>query len=353
MKDSCGCENVHNGLSNEKDMSRRDFIRTTAVGAAGAALATPYIGCSSSLGSPRKGPGNLFMEGDKPLLVVVEGIDFPKMLEAGLDAIGGLQKLVAGKKVVMKPNIVATDPPPVTTDIDVVLAVGEKVQAAGARSVSTCDACGSGVTTASKFESLDYPARLKNTGIALDAVDFGNRMAHTFVERGEWRSHPTIGVVNTLYNADVIVSLPMVKRHDSAKFTCALKNHFGSVFFPHRQVAHGKQRSGGDEGQRFFDTALVEYADSVKTELNIVDARSLLVRGGPTLRGGKAKVKEGVNKIILCGDMLATDVYCSRLMEEHDDTYSHDMISTQLETAEMLGLGVGDLNNVAIKEIVV
>lgn len=353
MKDSCNCENVPDGLRMERHMSRRDFIRTTAAGAAGAALASPYIGCSSSLGSPRKGPGNLFMEGEKPLLVVVEGTDFSAMLEAGLDAIGGLQKLVAGKTVVMKPNIVTSDPPPVTTDIEVVLAVGGKVQAAGASSVSACDACGSGTTTTAKFEDLDYPARLENTGIALDAVDFSNRMAHTFVTRDKWKSHPTIGVVNSLYNADAIISLPLVKRHGSAKFTCALKNHFGSVYFPLRQVAHGKQRSGGNEGQRFFDVALAEYADSVKTELTIVDARSLLVRGGPSLRSGKAEIKDGVNKIILCGDMVATDVYCSHLMEEHDDTYSHDMISTQLETAEMLGLGVGDLNNVAIKEIVV
>jgi uncharacterized protein (DUF362 family) len=142
----------------------------------------------------------------------------------------------------------------------------------------------------------------------------------------------------------------MIKRHDAARFTCALKNHFGSVYGPLRFVAHRKLQAS-HKGGKFFDRALAEFADSVRPELNIVDGRSLLVRDGPTL-GGRAEVESGVNRIILCGDMLATDVYCSQLMQEHDETFSPDMISIQLETAEKLGLGVKDLKNVVVKEII-
>jgi uncharacterized protein (DUF362 family) len=351
MKETSAHENSNSDCGRKHCVSRRDFIRTTAAGAAGAALLGSQFACSAASGSPRMGAGNLFMEGDKPLLVVVEGTDLDAMLDAGLDAMGGLKKLVAGKTVVMKPNIVSADPPPVTTSVDMVIGAGKRALDAGARSVTACDACGSGVTTASKFDTLNYTGPLKEAGIGLDAVDFGDRMAHTFVTRDKWRSNSSIGVVKTLYEAEVIINLPMVKRHDGAHFTCALKNHFGSVYFPLRQVAH-RQRTAGGEGQKFFDVALAEFADSVKTELNIVDARSLLTRNGPTLKG-RSEIKSGVNRIILCGDMLATDVYCSHLKREHDDTYSHDMISTQLETAGMLGIGIGDLNNVAIKEIIV
>ncbi|UCD58761.1 MAG: DUF362 domain-containing protein, partial [Candidatus Hydrogenedentota bacterium] len=341
-----GSENPGCGMS----VSRRDFIRTAAIGAAGAALAGPQLACSAGSHPPRRGLGNVFMEGDKPLLVVVEGTDLRKMLAAGLDAIGGLEKVVAGKSVVLKPNIVSVQPPPVTTDIEMVLAVAEQARTAGANSVTVCDACSSGVSTADKFKGLGYPSRLKEAGVALDAVDFGDRMAHVFVSKENWSSHPTIGVVKTLHEADFIVNLPMIKRHGASRFTCALKNHFGSVYFPLRQVAHRKLRSG-DSGKEFFDRALAEFADSVRSELNIVDGRSLLVRGGPNL-SGRAEVKSGVNRIILCGDMLATDVYCAQLMQEHDGTFSPDMISVQLETAEKLGLGVGDLKNVAVKEII-
>jgi len=328
--------------------TRRDFIRTTAIGAAGAAMVGPYAACSGAAAAPRTGMGNLFLENGKPLLVVVEGDDLGKMLTAGLDALGGLQNLVAKKKVVLKPNIVAAQPPPVTTDVGLLVAVARQVQQAGALAVTACDGNSSGVSKAGKFDSLGFPSHLTDAGVVLDAVDFGDRLAHVFVEKKQWQAHPKIGVVRTLHEAEVIINLPMLKRHDGARFTCALKNHFGSVYGPLRFVAHNKMKGGN---QQFFDQALAEFADAVRPELNVVDARSLLIKGGPSL-SGKAQVKAGVNRIILCGDMLATDVYCSRLMQEQDDSYSSEMIEVQLATAEKLGLGVRNLNDVAIKEII-
>lgn len=332
-------------------VSRREFI-CAAAGAGGALLAGQYIGCSTGSQLPRKGLGNLFMEGEKPILVAVEGTDFKRMLEAGLDALGGLKKLVAGKNVVLKPNVVASQPPPVTTDPEALATVADLARTAGAGLLTACDSNSSGVGKAGKFEDTGYPAYLKRAGVALDAIDFGDRMEHVFVSKESWRANSTIGVVKTLQQADVIINLPMVKRHGAARFTCALKNHFGSVYGPLRFVAHNKMESGGDEGKALFDTTLAEFADAVRPELNIVDARALLIRGGPSL-SGKAEVKSGINKIILCGDMVATDAYCSRLMQESDDTFSPDMISFQLEMAVKLGLGQNDLNKVVIKEIVV
>lgn len=327
-------------------VSRRHFLKTAAVGAAGAALGS-HLGCSSGKNSSRQGLGNIFTEGQKPLVVVVEGTDLEKMLGAGLDALGGLKKLVANKSIVLKPNVVNDQPPPVTTDIEFLAAVARHAREAGAASMTTCDSNSSGVSKAGKFEALEYPGRLKEEGIALDAVDFGDRRSFIFVSKSHWKSHPVIGVAKTLHNADVIVNLPVVKRHDSARFTCALKNHFGSVYGPLRFVAHNRSKSD----REFFDRALAEFADAVRPELNVIDARSLLVRGGPGL-SGKAEIKAGVNRIILSGDMLAADVYCAQLMQEHDNTFSSDMISIQLDAAEKLGLGARDLKHVLVKEII-
>lgn len=329
--------------------SRRNFIRTTALGAAGMALAGPLAACSTKAVLPRAGMGNLFMDGAKPLLVVVEGADLSKMLEAGIGAIGGLEKLVAKKKVVLKPNVIAAQTFPVTTAIDTVLAIGRLAQRAGALSLTACDSNSGGVSKAGKFEALGFPEALSHAAISLDAVDFGDRLAHVFVEKPQWQAHPRIGVVRTLHEADAIINLPVIKRHGSARFTCALKNHFGSVYGPLRFVAHNWEKQ--ENGLKRFDRALAEFADALRPELNIIDARSMLIRGGPSL-SGKAEIKTGVNKIILCGDMLAADVYCSKLMEQHDDSYSSEMIENQLEAAEQLGLGVRDLSNVAIKEVI-
>jgi uncharacterized protein (DUF362 family) len=349
MGNEFGCEKHRGDADAGRPVSRRDFIRATAVGAAGAALAGSHFACSAASNAPRMGLGAMFTQGDKPLLVAVEGDDLAKMLEAGLDAMGGLEKLVAGRSVVLKPNLVASQPAPVTTPIDIVVAVGKLAQEAGAASTTACDCNSKGVAKAGKFEAMDYPARLKEAGIAMDAVDFGDRLSHVFVDKKAWLAHPTIGVVRTLHEADTVISLPMIKRHDVARFTCALKNHFGSVYGPLRFVAHRKIER--EKNAAFFDNAIAEFADAVRPELNIVDGRSLLIRNGPTLQGAAA-VKSGVNRIILCGDMVATDVYCAQFLREHDDTFSTDMISLQLEAAEKLGLGVRNLSDVVIKEII-
>ncbi|MBI4831428.1 MAG: DUF362 domain-containing protein [Candidatus Lindowbacteria bacterium] len=347
MEKQFNYENGVDGHIRRDFLSRRDFIRTAAIGSAGIAFVSSQAACSAGSLSPRRGLGNIFMDGDKPLLVVAEGGDLRKMLEAGIDALGGINRLVAGKKVVIKPNTVYPHPPPVTTDIQMVLAVAKYIRDGGATSITVCDGNSSGTSKAVKFEALGYPQRLKEAGIRLDAGDATDRMSHAFVSKDTWRSHPTIGVLKTVHEADVVVNLPMIKRHDSARFTCALKNNFGTVYRPLRFVSHSKWESNRD----FFDRSIVEFADAVRPELNIVDGRALLTRDGPRL-SGRAEVKSGVNKIILCGDMPATDVYCSHLMQEHDDTFSPEMISFQLATAAQLGLGVTNLSNVIIKEII-
>jgi uncharacterized protein YecE (DUF72 family) len=56
----------------------------------------------------------------------------------------------------------------------------------------------------------------------------------------------------------------------------------------------------------------------------------------------------GVNRLILCGDVVATDAYCARLLAEHDGTFSPEMIAGQLKHAAALGLGTADLDAVRL-----
>jgi hypothetical protein len=73
--------------------SRRQFLKTvSAVSACLAAPSSIRAGEEKRL-QPRRGKSNLFVANGKPLLVVVEGRDFEKMLAKGLEAIGGLEKL--------------------------------------------------------------------------------------------------------------------------------------------------------------------------------------------------------------------------------------------------------------------
>ena len=85
------------------------------------------------------------MKNGKPMLVVVEGSDYEAMLEAGLDALGGLDKLVReDHSVVLKPNLLKPQPYPVTTDPDFVFAVGRKVKGLGCEKVVVRDSPSAG-----------------------------------------------------------------------------------------------------------------------------------------------------------------------------------------------------------------
>ena len=134
--------------------------------------------------------------------------------------------------------------------------------------------------------------------------------------------------------------------------TCALKNHFGCVHGSARMKAH-QEANNGAEGVRYFRRSIAEYADAVRSDLTIVDARSLLVKGGPSLGGGPAEVKTAVNRMILGADMVAVDAYGAQLMSEHDETFSAAMADDTLEHAQALGLGIGDLKQVEIIEVTV
>ena len=114
-----------------------------------------------------------------------------------------------------------------------------------------------------------------------------------------------------------------------------------------RMLVHTKDRDGRSG---LMQQRLVHFADAVRPQLNVVDARAILARSGPGLGGG-AEVVRGVNKLILSGDMVAVDAYCASLMAQHDETFTLDMVAAQLRHAAALGLGKADLDAVKVVEI--
>jgi uncharacterized protein (DUF362 family) len=186
---------------------------------------------------------------------------------------------------------------------------------------------------------------VRRQGVEVLAADFFERDDFKLVRNPAWPITSAVAVHRAIHEAPVIVSLPPVKRHGSARFTSSLKIHFGSVAMADRMVAHKNERTPG-----YFDQRLVHFADAAKPQLNLVDARALLARNGPGLSAG-AEVVKGVNRIILCGDMVAADAYCARLLARHDPTFSVEMIDPQLKHASELGLGTANLDAVKVVEL--
>ena len=62
----------------------------------------------------RRGCENRVLSGDgKPILVIVEGQNIDDMIDAGLEAIGGLERIISHQReVLLKPNTNQRDPFP-------------------------------------------------------------------------------------------------------------------------------------------------------------------------------------------------------------------------------------------------
>src|SRR5579885_44557 len=78
-------------------------------------------------------PPNPFVRDGRALVAIVHGTDPAEMLREGLALLGGAGLLgLAGRRVLLKPNVVNSPTPPSTTAPEVVAAVGRLAKAAGA-----------------------------------------------------------------------------------------------------------------------------------------------------------------------------------------------------------------------------
>jgi uncharacterized protein (DUF362 family) len=309
-------------------------------------------GCTSRAPRCKTAPPNPFVENGKPLLVSVEGEDLTSALRAGIEALGGLDRLLPlGREALLKGSYVVPQPYPVTTAADCIVAVADELARAGFRRSTLFEAQGSRLVSAFAPEAgmrkVGVFNEVRRRGVDVIAGDFLDADEFRPVRNPDWSVDSPVSVHKKLHDAAVVVSLGLLKRHGEARLTCALKIHFGSVSITDRMVAHKNASQGR---MNYFDHRLVHFADAVKPQLNVVDARALLARGGPAL-GGAAEIVRNVNRLILCGDMVATDAYCARLMAQHDETFSPAMIDEQLKHATALGLGTADLDAVKIVEI--
>ncbi|MBI5116926.1 DUF362 domain-containing protein [Candidatus Poribacteria bacterium] len=289
------------------------------------------------------------MSNGKAVLLVVEGTDTGKMLEAGLSRLNSFAPDWMPKSLAMKTNTDSADPYPVNIDMELIQPMVRYIKDSGTEDVIICDAPTTGMDKDRAFKGLGYFALEKQSGVRIVAGDAGARSQFVPVRDDRWEISQSIDVFRPLHEASFIINVVVPKRHVAARLTCALKNHFGSVYGPERWSAHRKAEEGAD-GTKLFDKTLSEFADAVRPELTIVDARSLLTKDGPKLRG-RSEVKRNINKLILSGDMVATDAYCADLMKKYDDTFDPEMIALQLSYAEEIGLGTTQKNNIEIVEV--
>jgi uncharacterized protein (DUF362 family) len=322
-------------------LSRRDFIKSSI-----SVIGSSFFlkGCSNKLSTSRnlRQTKKFFFENGKPKLIALESSNPDKALEMGFDALGDLKSIILPEyKVVIKPNFVFPEPYPATTDFGFVEILVRKLHDIGVQNITLIDC-----SHKTSFKFHQVIEKSEKIGIRAKLCPPNDLTYYNEVVNTKWRCSKSLMVQKDILNSDFLISVPVLKRHGEANMSCAMKNHFGSISGFHRYWAHGRSRLGNID---FFMDTMAEFADAVRPELTIVDARDILTKGGPSISSGV--VKRGINKLILTQDMVACDAYCSDILENADSSFSKEMMKRTFDHAYELGVGFNDLKNVIIKEI--
>ena len=252
------------------------------------------------------------------------------VLKKGFDALGGIEKVVKpGQSVLIKVNLVEGHEA-ITggiTDVYMCEAVIELLKEyCKPGRIVVAENTGTGELTRRTFDKNGYTDMCARQGVEL--MDFAD---------GEFVDVP---VENALYaevvpfpkialEADVFITLPLLKNHDTVCITAALKNSFGFIPDPIRRQAHR-------------DTAIEQYVTDLSRvripDFAIVDGRI----GMEGIAGGSHfDHPRFANRIIMGADPVAVDIVCAHVMDQNPRV-------RYLQWADSYGLGNCNLDYIDI-----
>ncbi len=280
------------------------------------------------------------IENGKSLVSIIEGnsdADIEGIVRKSVDAIGGMREIVSqGEKVVIKPPVLASDKD-CAPDPRVVAAVVKLVREAGGV-VTVAESSGSGSTI----------YNLSKVGITSAVEDEGAEVMDLQTEKEVQIMVPVgvalheVKIYPTIYDCDVLISVPRLKRHSSATVTISLKNMMGTL--PRYEM------------RRFHRTNLSQcIADLntvIKPDLTVVDATFPMTRTGPT---GGDTVR--FDTVIASRDPVSVDLISAQKLQELEERIelpAHIRFEAtdvkHIYAAADLGVGTCNLDNIQIIE---
>ncbi len=242
-----------------------------------------------------------------------------------LDLIGGIPcPIHSGTKVLVKPNLIRAEASTVgtTTNIEIVRAVGNIFQEKGAE-ITIGEASGNQYDTEDIYSFLKIREQLRNFKI-LD-LDQDKIIP---VEIKDAKALKKVGIAETVLKADVIVSLPVMKTHNSTLFTGGMKNMMGVL----------PQREKWNMHLSGIHQAIVDLNRLVRPHLIVMDAIIGMEGLGPAM-GYPVEM----NLILAGTDVVAVDTIATRIMDIDVNDVKH------LVVAGNQGLGISEPAKIEVK----
>lgn len=223
-----------------------------------------------------------------------------------LQASGFGQLLKNQKTVLIKPNLVSTQKPPVTTPVELVSAIVDFIQQNDPGiTIIVGEGTGTvGYTTWRPFKELGYIRMAKEKGI--DLIDLNDaELMH--VRKPECRRFSEMHLPKICLES-FLVSVPVLKAHSFSGVTLSMKNMIGIAPPLHYQVGGSWKKSAFHDR---IEEAIFDLNQYKKPDFTVLDATI----GMPQAHLWGATCDPPVNRLIAGKDPVAVDAYGARLLQ--------------------------------------
>jgi uncharacterized protein (DUF362 family) len=208
---------------------------------------------------------------------------------------------VAGKTVLLKPNLVEDLPGPVNTHADIIGSAARCFLRLGATRI----VIGEGPGHQRDTELVVQAANLKphTTERQIQFVDLNRDELVRVKLKANYSGMGELRLPRTVLDSDFVVSMPKIKTHHWAGFTLSLKNMFGIV--PGMKYGWPKNLLHWHG----IHESILDICATVPIHFVIGDGITAMEGNGP-LQG----TPRDLGKIVLADDPVAADATCARLM---------------------------------------
>jgi len=338
---------------------RRRFLKTAGSAAALSALApacSTFGNIYSLILDP--GPDPLPPTGEYPDMpratVAVSGVagSVERAVREAVMASGGLEEIEPGQRVVIKPNATApraTAEKSITTNPEVIRAVIRLVKERGAHPIVGDR---SALLDEETHEEAGFFKVCEEEGVECFPW-IKSEYVRFYPDQRYWTDG--FRIPRVLAEADHFINVPVLKNHELlwAEFTCCLKAFVG--------VCHPEDRwQLGDNAlhQKNVSEKIAELNLSVKPLLNVVDATSIMVSGGP--EGNYDRGVWAQSDLVLAGrDRVATDSVALAVMKRHgaENNVERPYVEksvwdfAQIYRSAELGIGQADPQMIKVEDV--
>jgi uncharacterized protein (DUF362 family) len=323
-------------------ISRRDFIKTVAVGST--VLLQTSCGCQPSVRATDTPQSN------KPIVSIVKigrGIDRKreifKAVEGAIRYLGGVEAIMGNKNSIMlKPNLVS-DNKKCTTKADVVNALASLFKEAGKEvSIGEGSAGADGYSTGPNcylldpttldhmqqavFERMGYSNFAGPLGVPLTSLHTGEMVD---VDVPDGFAYDKLTISRSLTEIDMLCSVPMMKTHERATVTLGMKNliglYPGSIYGSIRSAMHDHALAAGSKGVSYEIIDMLKAIGN-KLGLVVIDGSKAMEGNGPT--NGELL---NMNVIIAGTNPLATDMVAANVMGFEPNEIPHFVLAHKID----------------------